>query len=155
MNPAHLHLMLNHLPLLTLPVIAVFLAHSLWLKNEVTGRFALILITLASLAVLAVDQTGERAEGQVEELAGINKSSIHEHEEAAEISVPLSLAVAGLAILTLLAGRGLVVPRRYERQLSLSVLLAALVATVSLGYTANLGGQIRHTEIHSPQNTGP
>lgn len=146
MNYAHIHLFLNHIPILAVPLAALFLGHGLWLKNPASQRFSLGVLFLAALVVLPVYFTGEPAEEVVERLPGVQESFIESHEDMALISLVLSLA-AGLS-----AAVALVSSWRKDKTahlLAMSALSIALAASASLLYTANLGGKIRHTELRS------
>ena len=83
MNPAHLHLMLNHIPVLGMAFGLALVSLALLRKSEELKRISLgFLIVIALLAIPAY-LTGEPAEELVENLPGVSKSSIEQHEEAA------------------------------------------------------------------------
>ena len=147
MNFAHLHLILNHLPLLTLPIVMIFLGYSLYKKSEQFKRFSLLMIMLTSVSVLPVFLTGEPAEEVIEKLPGVSKSVVHEHEEFAEIAFVLTLLVSISSLLVLLT-YSKPVTAKYGIPL---VLIVSVIAISALGYTANLGGKIRHTELLESQ----
>ncbi len=144
MTLAHLHLLLNHIPLISLPVALLFFCYGLYAKNIATQRFALIVLLVTSALVLPVYFTGEPAEDAVEHLANNIKDFIHPHEEAAEVSLVLTLVAGLVALASLWFSRAKTL---MPKTLNLSVIFVTLVAILSLGYTASLGGQIRHTEI--------
>jgi hypothetical protein len=87
--------------------------------------------------------TGEPAEEAVEGVAGVSESMIHPHEEAAEAA----LIVTGIAGVMALVALGAYRRRSLPRWLTGAAFTAALVSTTMLGWAANLGGRIRHTEI--------
>jgi len=143
MNPAHLHLILNHIPIVAIPVVLAFLIHSLWTKNFAARKFAYFALILAAAAAVPVYLTGEPAEEIVERLPGVSEAFIEAHEEAAVVTLALT-ALAGLAALFgLLAGEG----GLKERLSVVGVFALSVIALASLAYTANLGGKIRHTEL--------
>jgi hypothetical protein len=146
MNTAHLHLMLNHIPVLGTLIGLALLSFALWKRSEESKRIALgLLVTTALLAVPAF-LTGEPAEGMVKGLPGVSKAIIEQHEEAAQG------AFIGLCILGSVALAGLVWFRGGQRMPSWfgSVVLAgSLLVGGWMAWTANLGGQIRHSEIRS------
>lgn len=143
MNLAHLHLIINHLPIVGIPVALLFLAHGIWKGNSSSKRFALLIMFLISIVVLPVYLTGEPAEDMVENLPGVTKSLIGAHEEAAEVSLILTLLTGASAIVALVLQRD----ERKGKISSYATLSVAVVALLSLMYTGNLGGKIRHTEI--------
>lgn len=143
MNFAHVHLILNHIPVVGIPIALAFLAFGYFRANAGAERFALA--TLIAIAALTVPTylTGEPAEKRVEHEPGVAESWIEEHEDSAELSLILT-ELTGVLAISALAIRGNERTRRYA---VLGTMGAALAASLSLGYTANLGGKIRHTEI--------
>jgi NO-binding membrane sensor protein with MHYT domain len=144
MNFAYLHLILNHIPMIGLPVALVFLLYGMYVKNVPSQRFALMIMVVLAAMVVPVYLTGEPAEEVVEHLPGVVESFIESHEEAAELSLVLTL-VAGFAAFAALWFQNDAERRRW---LNRGVLGCAIVAIASLVYTANLGGKIRHVEFN-------
>lgn len=143
MNPAHLHLALNHLPLVGVLVGGLLLAWGLFRDQEPVVRAALGTLLLAGAAAVGVYFTGEPAEELVESLAGVSEAALEAHEEAALWAAVGGGALAVLALVSLAAGR----MRRATRRLAGTTLAAAAVVLGVMAWTANLGGQIRHPEI--------
>lgn len=145
MNLAYLHLILNHIPMIGMPVALTFLLYGIYSKNQSAQRFSLfVLIALAAL-VVPVYLTGEPAEEVVEHLPGVVESVIESHEEAAEVSLVLTLIAGFAAFVAIWFQRDV----RKSRLLNLGVVGCACLAVASLVYTANLGGKIRHSEFSS------
>lgn len=145
MNAAHLHLALNHLPVVGIPIVAVILAWGVWRRSDEVVRLGLAALVVLAVAALGVYLTGEPAEEMVEGLAGVSEAALERHEEAAAWSMYGGLAMGALAFAALVIDRG----RRVSRSMVGAVLLAALAVSGSMAYTANLGGYIRHPEIRS------
>ena len=145
MNFAHIHLILNHVPILAIPLCALFLGHSLWVKSAISQKFSLWVLLGAALLVLPVYFTGEPAEKVVEHLPGVEESFIESHEDMALVSLVLTIAAGVSAGVALAFGQR----EKIAKLLAASTLAMALAASVSLVYTANLGGKIRHTELRS------
>lgn len=143
MNLAYLHLILNHVPMIGLPVALAFLLYGMYSKNEASQRFALLMLVALSAMVIPVYLTGEPAEEVVEQIPGMVESVIESHEEAAELSLVLTL-VAGFAAFVAIWFQKYAEIRRL---LNWGVMGCVSVAIASLVYTANLGGKIRHTEF--------
>ena len=142
MNGAHAHLLLNHIPLIAIPVVVVFLLYAVAKRDEPTQRFAIKMLLVALLTCIAVFVTGEPAEDVVEGLTGINDKAIHAHEEAGEVALYFSLVSAALAAILLKA-------RNHPKYKAMTQLLVALsLFTVgALGYASYLGGKIHHPEF--------
>jgi hypothetical protein len=145
MNAALLHLMINHLPVIALPLFLGVLSWGRFKDNDSIIRLGLFGIILAALTVLPVYFTGEPAEEVIEHMAGVSETFIEPHEEAAEVALVTTLIAGAAAFLCFLAPRF-----RINKNISLNaVSVVALFAIMLLGWTAHLGGQIRHPEIRS------
>jgi uncharacterized membrane protein len=146
MNWAHLHLLLNHVPVLGTLFGLALLLYAVLRRNEGLKRVALGACTLVALMALPTYFSGEPAEEVVEHSAGVSEPAIESHEDAA------LGALAGVEVLGLVALVGLFLSRG-GRALPANVARAAvLVAILTAGLmarTANLGGQIRHAEIRA------
>ena len=144
MNGAHLHLLINHIPVLGTVFGLALLAFGAWKGSDELRKAALGTFVIAALAAAATYLTGEPAEDVVKGLPGISRPLISRHEDAAGI------ALGGIIVLGVLALGGLIW-FRWGRQMKtwFSVLLlgTAMIVTGLMAWTANLGGQIRHTEI--------
>lgn len=152
MNMPHLHIMLVHLPIVALPIGTILLGIGIW-KNKIDlKRAGLIIIVVSALFGVAAYKTGEEAEEIVEEIQGVKRHDIHEHEEAAEFTF------VGLNILGVIALLGLILQSKNQKlsQKGLPIaLLGGLFVSVMLARTANLGGYVRHSEIKEvPLNQG-
>ena len=144
MNAAHVHLVVNHIPLFAALFGGALLAFGLW-KNEPALKSAgLVLGLIAGLSAFAAVQSGGRAEDIVEDLAGTNEVALEQHEEAAELTqwAAILLGVVSLVGLALPKDRGSMRTRVEWLAIALFVVTLAMVAR-----TANLGGPIRHPEI--------
>jgi hypothetical protein len=143
MNPAAAHLTLNVFPpVLAITALFVF-AGALFARSVGALRVALAIMIAAALLAIPTFLTGEPAEEMVEDLDGVNKVSIHPHEEAGEFAL-IALSVAGVASI---AGLVLLTKRPLSRWMLLVLLLVHALAVVAVFRTASLGGKIRHPEI--------
>jgi uncharacterized membrane protein len=97
------------------------------------------------LAVVTVVQlTGEPAEELVEGLPGVVDSMVEAHEESALLGTIGVVVVGVIALFGLWGlGAGKILPRSY----SLVLLIAGITVAGLMVWIANLGGQIRHSEI--------
>jgi cytochrome bd-type quinol oxidase subunit 1 len=145
MNGAHLHLLVNHLPVIGSIFAILLLMWSLARKNTDIARAALGIFVLAAITGLAAYFTGEPAEHMAEDIAGVSRSMIHTHEESAELATVL---LGGYGVLAL--GALLYLRKRaaeFPRKLMTLALLLSFVPAGAMGWTANQGGKIRHPEI--------
>jgi len=140
MNLAHIHLLLNHFP-----VVGVFFAFITFLtalakRNEEVKKTAYILFILVGIFSIPTYFTGEGAEEVIEHLPGISEHLIEEHEEFALIAFLITLSVSGIAL------AGIFMPQ-FKNGVTLAILIFGLVNCGVLAYTAKLGGVIHHPEI--------
>ncbi len=144
MNAAHLHLVVNHLPVLGVLFGLVLLAGGRFRRSEELTRAALWTFVFAGVAGLGAYLSGSGAEETVEGLAGVSERLVESHEEAALLATAAA-GLTGVLALTALLGyrRGSAFPRWFNA----AVLATALVAGGLMARAANLGGRIRHPEI--------
>jgi uncharacterized membrane protein len=146
MSWAHLHLALNHVPVIGIVLAILLLGAAVVRRNQELTRVSYWLVLSLAIVTLAVYLTGEPAEELVEDLAGVSEPLIESHEEAALI------ATVGMSLLGLVAAVGLR-RRQSDAHRSAWFPMMMLILSVSVGalmaWTANLGGQIRHSEIRS------
>jgi len=145
-NPAHLHLILNHFPPIGVPIGLVILLVGLMRHNETLVRTALVLFVALAAITVPVHMTGEPAEEIVEGLAGVSGQAIEAHEDAAFIGLLTTAALGAGSLIALLAMRQ---RRPVARALGYGIVALAVVSAGTLTWVANLGGEIRHSEIRS------
>jgi uncharacterized membrane protein len=152
LDPTHLHLLFNHAGIFGVLFSTLILIASLLLKSNVLKRTAMIGFILSAIFTIVTMNSGEGAEERVEHMAGIVKSNIEAHEEAAELAAWLT------GLTGLLSALGLFISFRGGRSLSWTtavLLLMALAASASLSNTGLLGGKIRHTELSAGSVSAP
>lgn len=146
MNNAHLHLVVNHLPIIFPIVGVIILLIAIFTKAEVSKRNAYITFVLGAMASVLAMATGEGAEEAVEGLPGVSEALITAHEEAAEIFASLSYVLGGVALVGLLSSFKNLLINKFMPVVLLVVSAATLYFAFEAGRT---GGEIRHTEIRS------
>jgi uncharacterized membrane protein len=144
LNPVHVHLVANHIPIvLTGTGLLFLLMGGLGSRRDLTtgGQWLLV---LALVGLVPTVLSGEPAERAIEHLAGVDEATIEQHEEQV-LSAIILTAVAGLlALAGLWNQRG---ERAPSKALARAAALAALASFVALVATGVAGGRIRHPEI--------
>jgi uncharacterized membrane protein len=146
MNWAHIHLLLNHIPVIGFILGVLLSLLAVLKKSEELKRVTMGIFVFTAAIALPVYFTGEPAEELVEHLPGVSEAFIEQHERAAVFSL-VAAVVTGIVALT-----GLIIFRRAEKLpnwIATATLVLSLIASGLMGWTANLGGQIRHTENRS------
>ncbi len=144
MNPTHLHLVLTHIPVLgTVFALALFV-FAIWRGSEEMKKAALGVFVIVALFAVPAYLTGEPSEHTVEALPGVSKAGIDRHEDAA-LTAFVAMSILGVAALAglILFRRSMMIPGWY----ALLIGAASLIVSGLMAWTANLGGQVRHTEI--------
>jgi hypothetical protein len=146
MNLAHVHLILNHIPLLGIGFSILLLIIAMLRRSSELMNVALIFVILVALWAIPVYLTGEPAEEVVENLPGISEQLIEEHEEQAELAF-IFIEVTGAFALISLFGRWY--SDKLGQKLTVLTLVLLIVSGGLMAWTANLGGKINHPEIRS------
>ena len=147
MNAAHLHLLLNHLPivgtLLALPLLLLAIG---WRKQPAVLGAAVLILAFSAAGAVGANLTGEGAEERVEHMAGVSERTIHEHEERAETATVVSV-VTGIAGLGLL---GWAARRKEASPLAMGALLILTgISAGTMAWTGASGGRIHHPEVRA------
>jgi len=150
MNDAHVHLVVNHLPIVGLLIgILVLIAGWISKKSQVKTT-ALGIFIFCAITALIAHKTGENAEEMVEQISGISHELIHEHEEATEPFFALMIALGFVSIVTLYLNNKKSKYSQFGFLITFIVALAGGYTSIEAGTT---GGEIRHTEIRSDSNS--
>jgi uncharacterized membrane protein len=150
MNYPHLHLLLNHIPVL-LPLFAIpVLLWGIFKNQEYFTRLAYIAFIVAAIATVPVFYSGEEAEDVIENMTPDSKAYIHNHEDAAE------WGRVSVIITALFSVVGLVLSFRKTnlKWLVYLVLVLSLATVGTMAWAALTGGEIRHTEIRADAGIG-
>jgi uncharacterized membrane protein len=148
MNLAHLHLLLNHWP-----IIGSFIGLGLFVlalaeKSDELKQASLASFSLLALVALPAYMSGNAAQEVIQGNAGVSQTMIETHQGAALVAL-LSMTVTGG-----LGWVGLWQFRRDSRPANWTmpaVLLSAIVTVGLMTIAGNTGGDIRHPEIQSGQ----
>jgi uncharacterized membrane protein len=146
MNDAHLHLLVNHFPIVgTIFGLGILIA-GLILKNNAVKNVSYVIFIVTAIFALIGMSTGEGAEEIVEDMPNVGKQIIHEHEEFAE---KLALVLYVLGVVSLF---GLYANLKNYSKAKLIPYLALVIAIVGVALAKSVGtsgGEIRHTEIRA------
>lgn len=138
MDTGHLHLMLNHLPVLGIPALLALLVWGLARDMPTVARGALWLTLGLGAVTVAVYLTGEAAEELVEGLPTFEEPLVERHEVVALWTTVTVAATGLLAAAALWWG---------SRVLIRLVVVGLALSAVAAGLTAWTGGPIGHPEL--------
>lgn len=145
MNLAHLHLLLNHFPIIGSALAVPLLLIAAWRTREWSAVLApVVVLGIAGLSAVGANLTGEPAEELIEDRPGISERWTHEHEERADVATGFAVVGAlGAGGLLYLASRKGETPR-----VAVGGLLALTLATNGvMAWTGLAGGRIHHPEL--------
>lgn len=144
-NAAHLHLLLNHFPVIGSAIAIFVLIIGILKKSDDIKKTGAMIIILTSLITIPVYFSGEKAQAKVEgNYEDVDEDLVEPHEDFAFYSF-IVMDIAGLFALTslILFRKPKVLPNSFT-YLLFAVLI---IANGMMAYTANLGGKIHHPEI--------
>ncbi len=150
MSWIHLHLALNHLPVVGTLFVFVLLLVGICRGSEEFKRFALHLSLVMFVIAMIVKYTGDWAE---DEKDFAPNSEYHELVEAHEQSA--DQAVTGMFLLAVFSAAGLFCSRKSKilpAWATIGTALLAFVALLLMARSANFGARINHPEVR-PQSS--
>jgi len=150
MNFAHLHLLLNHFPIIgTLIGLGLFLI-SLVGKNQDFRRASLVIFPVMALLSILTFFSGTGAQGAIKNLPGVSQALIERHQGAAMLALLFMEITGAFSLVALWKSHGESCPARWNWSLS-AVLLLSIVTAGQMARVGTTGGDIRHPEIASGQ----
>jgi uncharacterized membrane protein len=152
MNFVHIHLLLNHFPVIgSLIGFGLFLI-SLIRKNESLRRGSLIVFAAMALIAIPTFESGKGAQLMLKDKPGISDAFMQRHEGAAMLALWFLEATGAFALVGLwqIHRRG-----RMARWNLTAVLIFSLLAVGLMVRTGNTGGEIGHSEVRASQDATP
>lgn len=148
MNFDHLHLLLNHVPVIGFFVgVGLFIA-SFTGRNDDLRRSSLIIFAVIALLTIPTFVSGVGADRTIAREPGVSEALVKRHEGAAMLGLWFVEATGAAALMALWRSRR---TGRTPRGNVVAVLLLAIVAAVLMGRTGNTGGDIRHPQPGTAQ----
>jgi hypothetical protein len=151
-NSAHLHLLLNHVPTVGFGVGLILFLVALLARNRDLEKASLCIVFVVATIAIATYVSGNGAESLLRGTApaaayppGVSPATIRAHEDAALYALLLMEVTGFFAWLGLWQWRRLHSMAGWNRGL---LVILSLVSFVAMSRTAELGGEIRHAEIH-------
>ena len=149
-NLVHYHLLLNHFPTVgTLVALALFIAALIGKREDLT-KASLGIFLIIAILTLPVYMSGKSAEKVVKDQEGVSAVAIEAHQDAAFFAFILMQLTGAAAWLALWQYRRTARPGRGVLP---AVLVLSLMTFGVMARAADMGGEIRHSEIVSSQTT--
>ncbi len=159
-NAAHLHLLLNHFPIIGTAIAIFVLLIGLIKKSDDIKKTGIMILILTAFITIPVYLSGDKAQEMIEgNYDDVDESFIEAHEDFALYSF-IAMDIAGvIGLLSLFMYRK---PKLLPNSFAYFMLALLLTVNGMMAYTANLGGKIHHPEIRkdklpweSSVNQGP
>ncbi|MCE1164285.1 MAG: hypothetical protein LWX07_02655 [Bacteroidetes bacterium] len=143
-NSAYLHLLLNHFPIIGTAFVIIVAGYGVRSNNDRIKRLGMLMLVLVGLITVPVFISGNKAEGTVKGLDGIQEEYIHPHEDFAKASMIAMEVTAGISLLGLVIFRG---QKNVPVWYGILLLLFMIAVNGMMIYTGHLGGKISHLEL--------
>ncbi|MFZ4105837.1 hypothetical protein [Flavobacterium sp.] len=144
MNDAHLHMLVNHFPIIGVILGLGILFTGVLIKNNSVKNTAYgLFIVTAVFAAFSIG-TGDGAEAMVEDMPTVGKNIIHIHEEIAE---KLAISLYLLGIISIIGIYFTIKKHSKAKLISFVAIVIAIIGVFLAQKTGTSGGEIRHTEI--------
>lgn len=149
MNPAHIHLLLNHFPIIISIVAFVIFIIGFIKKNDTLTKTAFWLFIASAIFVIPVYLTGEPAENIVEKMPGVNGDLIENHEKGATWAIIYNvlLGLYSAVVLFLYHKKG-----KFDKKLMIITIVLCLFSISTIIVVGSSGGKIHHMELREGFN---
>jgi uncharacterized membrane protein len=149
MNGAHLHLLVNDVPILASLFAALFFAIALWMDPRDTWvRAGLILLGIASIGGLIAFLSGDPALAVIEGQQHSSGRALSEHHVRATVAICVLGAAALAGVIAFVTSR---TPGASHSPGLITILfVATLASALAMGWTGLAGGRINHPELQQP-----
>lgn len=144
MNQAHLHMVVNHFPIIGIIIGMIVLGVGIATKSTLSKRIGGLILIGSSLFAFPSFETGEGAEEIVENIPGVSENLIEKHEELAEQFMGFIWAIILIGILAIVSEWKM---KRFTNWLYISLFFVSVLATYYAKQVGTSGGEIRHSEI--------
>jgi uncharacterized membrane protein len=144
MNPAQLHLLFTHLPIVGLGFAILINIYALVKRNEELHKLSLWTYVILGVFALIAYLTGDDAGKLLVTYPGITQDVIEPHENLALLFFISLMITSGLAIISLyftMKRKDLI------KRFSIILLVLSLLISILAIKTGSTGGAIRHIEI--------
>lgn len=150
MGDIQLHHLFNHLAPIGVMIGFIILIIGFILKKEHIRLTAAWIILIAGVTVLPASKTGELAEEISENITGVSHNVIHEHEEAAELALKLTLFASFIALGFIIVNKK---APKWSTMTGVALMIVGLISVITLTLASHEGGLIRHPELSGQSTT--
>jgi uncharacterized membrane protein len=146
MSAAHIHLLLNHIPILGTLFGLIVLLYAFVRDSDEVMKVSLGTFVVTALITIPVYLTGDGAADIVAKLPGVSLDIIERHDSAATFTI---IAIELLGAVSLWGLWQLRRATELARWITVAALVLGFLSTGLAMWTGTLGGQVRHTEVRA------
>lgn len=144
MSLPHLHLILNHVPMIGTIFGILILLYARLRNNRDIMIVGLWMFVIAAVLTIPVYLTGDPAKSDIRDLPTFSKAMIGEHEDAAVFAF---IWVGALGLAALYGLSFAMRDKKPPKWLPIVVIILSLMTSATFIRTAYLGGLISHPEL--------
>lgn len=152
MTLAHVHLLLNHFPIIGAVIALAMLVIALLAKSDHLKQASLLVLLGIAMLAFPTYLSGSAAADQIRSLPGVSRHLIEAHQDSALLAFIFMEMAGGFAWLGLWQYRRLARVPRWNLTL---ILLLSVITVLLMSTVGNTGGEIRHPEIANDMPLGP
>ena len=149
MNWIHLHLALNHVPVMGSLFVGLLALTAMFRRSEELKRVTLWWLVGLMFVSVPIKFTGDYAAPKAQGLPGLEPALVERHEQAADQATTAVFSAGTVAAVALFQGRN---GRQLPKWGIIAALILAFVTFGMMARTANSGGVLRHPEIRALPN---
>jgi uncharacterized membrane protein len=146
LSMAHLHLLINHVPILGSLFVLLLFSIALVFKHGFLQKVSLWFLAGVVLSTVVAYVSGDGTKKAVQGLPQVSDATITLHEQVARYGLILMFLVGVVSLVGILLYSNRPVLPVYLRLTVLALLLVSVGVMIFIGF---LGGQIMHPEIRS------
>lgn len=146
MSAAHIHLLLNHIPILGSIFGLLLLLYAMVRRSDEIKRVCFGVFAITALLTIPVYLTGDGAARIVRALPDVSRDMIREHDGAATYSIIVAELLGVVSLLAWWLTRN---GKKLATWMLVMVIVLSVLSSAIAMRTGYLGGQVRHSEVRA------
>jgi hypothetical protein len=154
-TPEHLHLALNHFPILGVPIAGAVIARGVFAKNEESLRVGFFLLMICAAFTPVIMSTGSSASDAYDGADFVDSPGyvwMTTHGERAETTAIVAYVAGALGLVGFISGYFF---KKFLRLTGILALSAAFITGALAVWTADSGGKIRRPDFREKTSDSP
>jgi hypothetical protein len=143
-NQAHVHLLVNHFPIIGTFFSLLILLYAMLRRSSEGFRIACLVYVVSGIASVVTYLSGSGAAKVLKRFPEVVRSPIGPHADMGQLALIVTLTGAAFMLIVLVVSY---LKDKTPGWMKLIVVLLQLASISILGYASHLGALVRHTEI--------